>query len=302
MAKINKKNILITGASGMLGATLVQRLQKSHNVFATGRLQFQDNPAKLFMEFDLTSESYDMLLNWSNPEMIIHCAAITNVDYCENNPEEAVVINAESVQKFFKCRPNVKIIFISSDAVFPDGIHMANEKDQILPGNIYGKTKETGENYINDNLGSHLTIRTTIIGKNINPNSSSFVEWIVKSVREGKEINLFEDVIFTPISIWDFADELEWIIDHDLIGLFHIVGKDCINKYKFGYEICNRLDLNTKLLKKSCIENRNFIARRSKDQTLDSSCYQRFTNRKLPSIEQTIESVVRHFNQKVMKD
>ena len=96
------RKILITGASGMLGATIVKKWCNRFEVFATDKDNFTNNPVKNFMNFDLVSESYDALMNWAKPDVIIHCAAITNVDYCEDNPEQAMEVNAESVNKFLK--------------------------------------------------------------------------------------------------------------------------------------------------------------------------------------------------------
>ena len=87
-----KKKILITGASGMLGAYLVKKWQHSFDIYATGRFPFKENYAKKYLRFDLASESYDKLLEWSKPDIIVHCAAITNLDYCENHPQLLVQV------------------------------------------------------------------------------------------------------------------------------------------------------------------------------------------------------------------
>jgi dTDP-4-dehydrorhamnose reductase len=279
----------------MLGATIVKKWRNRFEVFATDKDNFTNNPVKNFMNFDLMSESYDALMNWAKPDVIIHCAAITNVDYCEDNPEQAMAVNAESVNQFLKYGSDARLIFISSDAVFPDGIHMATEKDQTTPENIYGKTKETGEKYINNALGSHLAIRTTIVGKNINPSYQGFVEWIVNTVKNGKEITLFEDVLFTPITTWHLANELEWIMEHDVSGVIHIVGQESISKYEFGKKICEKLELDTKLIRKGSMDNVKFNAKRSNDQTMDSGFYYSLSSRFLPSVDETVDIIIEHF-------
>ena len=289
--------ILITGTSGMLGATIVKKWCDRFEVFATGKNNFTNNPAKNFMAFDLLSDSYDILLNWAKPDVIIHCAAITNVDYCEDNTEQAMAVNAESVNKFLKYGSDARMIFISSDAVFPDGIHMATGKDKTSPENIYGKTKVTGEKYIKDASGNHIAIRTTIVGKNINPLYQGFVEWIVNSVKSGKEITLFDDALFTPITIWHLTNEMEWIISSDISGIVHVAGSEPISKYDFGKKICEGLELDTNLIKKGSIDNAKFNAKRSNDQTLDSGFYNSISNRTLPSLDETVDIIVKHFKE-----
>ena len=116
--------ILVTGASGMLGSTLAVELSRKHEVFGTGSSDIS-LPID-YRIFDLSNGSYDELINWSQPELIIHCAAITNGNYCQGNPLKAFEINGVSVKKFLNATNNkTKIIYISTDAVFPSSIHLA---------------------------------------------------------------------------------------------------------------------------------------------------------------------------------
>jgi len=291
--------ILVTGGSGMLGATLVKKWCGRFEVFATDKRSFVNSPAKNFTSFDLLSESYDALMSWAKPNVIIHCAAITNVDCCEENFEQAMAVNAESVNKFLKYGFDTKLIFISTDAVFPDGIHLASEKEHTSPKNVYGESKEAGEKYIKDSSGDHIAIRTTIVGKNINPSYQGFVEWIVNSIKDGKEITLFDDALFTPITTWHLANELEWIMENNISGIIHVVGKEPISKYDFGRKICEGLGLDTTMIKKGRIDDVNFLAKRSKDQTMDSGYYQSISNRPLPSVDETVDIIVKHFQESV---
>ena len=291
------KKVLITGASGMLGATLLEAWQNKFDVYATDRELFQNNLAKNYLQFDLLNQSYDKLLKWADPDVIVHCAAITNVDYCEEYPEEAMAVNGESVKRLLQSGNNAKLIFISSDAVFPDGLHMAAEKDKTDPESVYGKSKELGEEFIKEVDGTHCAIRTTIVGKNINPSNQGFVEWIFNSVKNGKEITLFNDALFTPITIWHFAGELEFVIERDISGIIHIVGKDAITKYDFGMSLCEKLGLDTTLIKEESIDNFDFKAKRSKDQTMDSPYYESISGRNLPTMKDTIDFLARYFKE-----
>lgn len=281
----------------MLGADLVESFRDSFEIYATGLNDFPGNPAEKFMRFDLANDSYEELVAWSEPDVIIHCAAITNVDFCEQNPEKAMTVNGESVNKLIKSTDNARIIFISSEAVFADGIYMATEKDVANPPNVYARSKTLGEKYISIKGAKHCAIRTTIVGKNRNPKKSGFLEWLVKSMYEQKDINLFYDVIFTPITIWHLADELEWVIRNDVSGIIHIAGNEPISKYHFGLEIARRLGYDDSFIHKTSIENFEFKAKRSKDQTLDSSYYKLLSGRKLPTLNEMMDSITRHFEE-----
>ena len=289
------KRVLITGASGMLGATLVKLWSKEYNIFATSRSSFSGNTAKNYKTFDLKSKNYEDLIEWAKPDIIVHCAAITDVDYCENNPDEAMIINGESVRKLIDSTPNAKLIFISTDAVFPCQAHLTNENSMTGPENNYGRSKEYGESFIKKSLKNSCIVRTTIVGKNINTYKQGFVEWIINSIKKGNHIALFNDVFFTPISTWHLADELEWIMNNDVPRILHISGSEITTKYKFGYRLCHEMRLDASLIKAGSMDNVQFRAKRAKDQTLDSSYYISISKHKLPNFEDNIKTLIKYF-------
>jgi dTDP-4-dehydrorhamnose reductase len=290
-------NVLITGASGMLGAILVNEYKDNFNVFATGNSNFTEQYIN-YKKFDLKSESYKELIEWSDPDIILHSGALTNGKYCEENPNDAFNINGISVQKFLKATNNdVKIIYISTDAVFPSSLHLAKELDCVSPENVYGKSKELGEFFLKTSIDrSYTIIRTTIFGLNLNTNKTGFAEWIINTAKERKELGLFTDVLFTPISIWDLANEIKFLIKTDNINSesLHIAGKLC-TKFEFGYKLLDKLNISTKTLSKTLISSFKDRAKRSNDQSLDSSYYSEKYQRELVSLDQTILKLKEHY-------
>ncbi len=289
------KKILITGASGMLGATLVNLWNKRYDVYATAGSDFTENPAKHFKKFNLKSRDYQPLSKWIKPDVIIHCAALTSHEYCQTNPKEAMLVNGDSVKKLLEVFPKAKLIFISTDAVFPLNTRLANEKIKTGPVTVYGKSKELGEKYILNLAKNGCIIRTTIVGKNINSNKQSFTEWIVSSLKKNKEITLYEDVIFSPITIWHLAKELEWIIGNKVPKILHVAGSEIISKYDFGYSLCKELNLDINLIIRGKLNQNDLKIKRSHDQTLNCSFYQKLSDHKLPNLEKTIKSLYQHF-------
>ena len=198
-----------------------------------------------------------------------------------------------------KKRPNpkTKIIYISTDAVFPSSIHLAKELNCVSPENVYGKSKELGEFFLKTSIGrSYTIIRTTIVGLNINIKKKGFTEWIINTVNENKELGLFTDVLFNPISIWDLVSEIEFFIDTDNINseILHIAGELC-TKYKFGSDLLNNLGFSTNKLYKNSITTYGDRAKRSNDQSLDSDFYQKKYNRNSITLEQTILKIKEHY-------
>ncbi|MDC0296162.1 sugar nucleotide-binding protein [Akkermansiaceae bacterium] len=290
-------NILITGCSGMLGASLSICLSKYYRVYTTGRSESVEGVIN-YKPFDLLKDCYKELIDWSQPELIIHCAALTNGNYCEKNPSEAFNINGISVNKFLNStNKNVSIIYISTDAVFPSSLGFAKESDCVFPESVYGKSKELGEFFLKASLDRNYTIiRTTIVGLNINKKKSGFVEWIINTVNNNQQISLFTDVLFTPITIWDLAEEIKFLIRTANVKskTLHIGGEIC-TKFHFGKKLLDGLCISTEKLAESSISSLKDRAKRSSDQSLDSSYYEKNYDRSLPNLNKTIKNIIKHY-------
>ena len=120
-----------------------------------------------------------------------------------------------------------------------------------------------------------------------------FIEWIINSVKAKDTISLFDDVLFTPISIWDFIVEINFLIDQNSYGrkILHLAGREAITKYKFGKLLIKELSLDTDYIKKGYISKFRERAKRSNDQSLNCSYYQNVNNRKLPNLKETISKL-----------
>lgn len=283
--------ILVTGASGMLGKYLSENLSKNHQVYGIGTNQIV---TKLFhyKVFDLKNKNYNSLIEWSKPEIVIHCAAITNGNYCESNYDDAFSVNAFSTKKLIDSTDiSVKIIYISTDAVFGGEAKLNTEKDFVNPQNIYAKSKELSEFFLSNSNKKFVIIRTTIIG--FSTFSESFLDWIINSSISNEEITLFDDVIFNPITIWDLSNEIEFLIANKNFDrkIFHIAGSETVTKYDFGLRLLKNLNLGYKKIQKGSIKNFKKRAKRATDQSLSVKFYQDSLYRKLPDIESTLNTI-----------
>ena len=292
------KRILITGGSGMLGFCLVKELEKDFEVYSTGNSQYCSHVTR-YLKFDLLSDSYKKLIDWSRPDIIIHCAALTDGTYCEKNPHEAYKVNGLSMKKIIDAtKKKVKIIYISSDAVFPSTLNLAKEIDCVSPENIYGKSKELGEYFLKTSKNiEYLIIRTTIVGLNFNNNKTSFIDWIIRTSIKNQKLGLFNDVLFSPITIWDLSNEIKFLLNSNNINseILHISGEMC-TKYEFGKSLLKSLNISTLNLFENSILTFSQRFNRSTDQTLDSSFYEKKYSRILPKLNQTINNLKKHYN------
>ena len=290
-----KKKVLITGVNGMLGSTLAHLFQEKFEVFATGTKKNSFGFLKNYLSFDLKRDSYEELVAWSDPDVIIHCAALTSGNHCENHPHEAIKVNGLTLYKFTRSiQKETKIIYISTDAVFSSDTHMASEKDCPNPQSIYGKTKELGEFFLLNSEVDFSIVRTTIVGLNLDSSRVGFVEWIINSAKGNEEISLFDDVLFNPIAIWDLAEQLGCILNSGSAysrKILHIAGKEPISKYQFGIELLRKLNLPVEQVRKGSIKDMPDRAKRSTDQSLNCSYYEYLAKIELPNLEKTIGAI-----------
>ena len=289
--------MLITGSSGMLGGTLVKYFSDTFDVYATSGQQGLSY-AKNHLKFDLNRDNYDELLGWVNPDVIVHCAALTNGNLCAHNPELAIQTNALTLYKLAQAFDSrTRIVHISSDAVFPARVHKATEQDNTGSESVYGKSKELGEFFLALSSENYTIIRTTVVGFNHLPSRQSFVEWIVNSSIGEMRINLFYDVVFTPISCRALANAISTIIEKELFknAIVHVAGSEVCSKFEFGVELLNSLGLSTEYVNRGQIASFEDRANRSGDQSLDCSYFEQASGCKLPGLIETVKQLTKEF-------
>src|SRR3989344_9384563 len=212
---LNKSmKILITGANGLLGSNLclIYSKNKNNTVYATSK-ELIDIPYCKNYKLDITVNEDFILLEKLKPDIIIHCAALTNVDYCEEHPEEAEKIISLATKNLAEQanRLGSYFIHISTDAVFEGEKGDYTELDQTNPINIYGKTKLNAEQYIQKiyekTNNNYAIVRTNIYGWN-RKNKESLAEWMLHKLERQEKLSGIKDVFFAPILVNSLAEAL----------------------------------------------------------------------------------------------
>ena len=155
-----------------------------------------------------------------------------------------------------------------------------------------------GERLIKNNNTNNVAIRTTILGKNVDKQKTGFVEWLVNSLANNLRVELFEDAFFTPVTTWDLAKDIKYIIDSDfkgVNGIVHISSLEPVSKYKFGLKLCKELKLNTNLIKPCMLREKSLVAKRSLNQSLNASYYYAKSHFKQKSVDEVVESIAKRF-------
>jgi dTDP-4-dehydrorhamnose reductase len=280
--------IVVTGASGLLGASIVLQarslgrevvgLYHGHPLQIPGVGMRKAN----LIDFAATRE----LLVALRPNTIIHCAAATNLDWCEAHPEETEKLNvhASSLLAETARELNAQFLYISTDAVFDGKRGNYSEADEPAPLNVYARAKLSGEHAVLEQHASALIVRVNIYGWNVQP-KLSLAEWFLKRLKDEKEVPGFTDVIFCPTLVNDLSEVLLRMLDRGLSGLFHVSGSERISKYEFGRCVAAIFGLDPGKMVPSRIVEAKLKARRSLDISLNTTKISQTMGVEMPSVE-----------------
>ncbi|MCS6923107.1 MAG: dTDP-4-dehydrorhamnose reductase, partial [Fimbriimonadales bacterium] len=235
--------VVVTGARGLLGAEVVQRFRAAGiEVYGTVRPLA---PVAVTSEHRADSEEYlplditqpaqvKALLDTLRPDLVIHCAAMTYVDACERQPQQAYRVNAFGAEVIASnCqRVGAVCVYISTDYVF-DGAKRApyHEYDAENPLSVYGRSKFAGEQAVRVLCPRHYIVRVAwLYGKH----RPSFPQFVLEQARAGRSPTVISDQIGSPTYVADVADRLLTLIQTECYGTYHLTNADPVSRYEFA--------------------------------------------------------------------
>ena len=253
--------ILITGAFGQLGYALQTTLSKNsdYELICTGRniLEGQEG-----IPIDIRNQvGLKEVINSTSPDLVVNLAAMTNVDACEKNPKLAGEINVAGLQHICDSFSG-KVIQLSTDYVFDGKAGPYKEEDQVCPVSIYGKTKLAAEHILLDSNLNNLVVRGNVLYDYSSHTNASFLNWVVLSLKEGKEIQVVKDQYNNPTWTRSMADIIYLCISNDINGIIHWGDADYLSRYDFSKIIAEKYSLDSSLIKPILTEELDQIARR----------------------------------------
>ncbi|MBZ5856379.1 SDR family oxidoreductase [Flavihumibacter profundi] len=257
------QKIVITGANGMVGQNLVQiLLKKGYTVVALGKGdqrfkvqsdQFSYYSADLTHPFEVQS-----ILAKEQPDCIVHCAAMTQVDDCELNQKEAHALNveatarllldAEAYSKFF--------VFLSTDFVFDGETGLYSETDPVKPISWYGQTKVEAEAIVETAEIPWAIIRTCLVyGLPVEAGRQNLFSWVKSSLETGKAIKVVDDQWRTPTWVQDLVNGIVLVIEQKATGIWHLSGEDLLTPYQMAHAIAEKFNLDKSLIERVTANN-----------------------------------------------
>lgn len=287
------KRILFTGGSGLLALNCAIHLRNDFEIYLGlhSRVISLDGvkTCKLNLE---NEEELELLLKRIKPDILVNTAGMTNVEECELNPNEAFKINSMVPGRLAKMSKNLDIYFIhiSTDHLFDGTKSFQSEEDTISPLNVYGKSKAKGEQEVLENNNNALIVRTNFFGWGTFYRKS-FSDYIIENLKSGKDIDLFDDVNYTPILASTVASFIKILIQKQQFGIYTIVSSEKITKYDFGKLIANKFGFNKSLINKSSIKSKLNLIQRPLDMSLSNLKFKNLIKLEIPTITTQIEEL-----------
>lgn len=240
------KKVLITGTNGLLGQSLVSLMTRDA-AFKVHGLSKGDNRISYYTEnftyydADITDKTaLEKIILKIKPDVIIHTAALTQIDECEQNKELCHKINVEGTQNLVDLAEKTQshFIFLSTDFVF-DGLNGPyQEKDIPNPVSYYGSTKLAGEHLVQSYSVSWTIVRTVLVyGYHQGMRRNNIVSWIVNSLKNEQSIKIVNDQFRTPTFVDDLARAIMVLAHQKKTGIYHISGAEMCSVLEFAYTV-----------------------------------------------------------------
>ena len=231
--------VLVTGYAGQLGFDTV-RLLEQRGIECRG-VDVQD--------FDLTDgRAVRDYVRTYRPTAIVHCAAYTNVDKAESQPEICAAVNGMGTVNIVRAALSVgaKVVFISTDYVFPGtGDKPWKINDAYGPRNVYGMSKVQGEDAVRSLMTRYFILRTSwVFGKN----GHNFVRTMIRLGKEKKEIRVVDDQISSPTYTRDLARVICDMLPTEKYGIYHVRNEGFVSCFQFAKMIMEKTGLPCRVL------------------------------------------------------
>lgn len=236
------KKVLVTGSSGMLAKDLIYYLHSvpGYNVLAMEK-----------SELDITnSKNVEEVFLALRPDYVIHTAAITNVDFCEENFEEAINVNgfgSENIAKFSQVI-NAKLVYISSCGLFGDDIRAYEEIDPVELKTGYAKSKYLGEIKTKENCERYFIVRPGWLFGGNKSHKKNFVYNRYLEALNKDYIYSASDKYGCPTYTYHLASILMMLLDTECYGLYHITNSGFSSRYAYVKKIIECFGLKTKVI------------------------------------------------------
>jgi dTDP-4-dehydrorhamnose reductase len=265
----------ITGAGGLIGNYLVQAAPK----FAPQwRLRALIRDQLDLLDFAAVRREFEK----DRPELVIHCAAISNVADAQKNPELARRLNVEVTKLIAELAAEIQFVFFSTDLVFDGRKGNYVETDAVNPIHVYGETKAAAEEIILKNP-KHTVVRASLNGGVSRAGNRSFNEQLRHTLLTKSEMKLFTDEFRCPVPAVETARAVWELAGKNCAGIYHVAGAEKLSRWQIGQLLVKHWpEISTKIEPGSAKDFPGPV--RALDTSLDISKVQKILSKPLPGL------------------
>ncbi|WP_019424725.1 SDR family oxidoreductase [Paenibacillus sp. OSY-SE] len=286
--------VLLLGATGMLGQSILKESRlRNIEIYGVARAD-SDLNLDILDDKDLVKAVLDVY-----PDVIINAAALVNLAECENDPGLAYRINARPVSILAKlaATTNAYLVQVSTDHYYQkNGAEKHTEDHPITLVNEYARSKYVGEMFALT-APRHLILRTNIVGFRNKTGSPTFVEWVIESLQQKKQICLFNDFYTSSISVSQFSKVLFDLIEKGTIGILNVASREVSSKKTFIEQMARKFGFSLDCAENGSLHmNSNFA--RADSLGLDVSNSEKILGYRLPELKDVIEDLFNEYRGK----
>ncbi len=245
--------ILVIGASGFIGRHVMRRLaaMPEHEATGTFRSQAPAVDGDSWLQVELTdSPAVERLFQQTDPQVVIHLAAIADIGVAEREPERATQVNVVATSNIAALcqRHGSRLVFVSTECVFDGERGFYREDETPRPTTHYGLTKWRAEQEVAWGAASWSVARTSIVYGWPHPSKRNFAPWLIENLRNGQPYYAPTDTLRTPVYVEHLVDGIATIVEDERPGIRHVAGRDWVSMYEFAVAIADAFGLDANLV------------------------------------------------------
>jgi dTDP-4-dehydrorhamnose reductase len=272
---------------------------REHEVIGVDRGKLKSAPFQVLKADILKMDEINSTLEVTNPNWMVNCAALANLEKCEADPSQARNLNTDLPGELATlcAKRNIHFVHISTDSVFDGTREEAyTEEDEPSPPGMYSQTKLDGERVVEQANPQAIIARVNFYGWSLGA-KRSLAEFFVNNLSEGKSVNGFTDVIFCPMWVNHLSRLLIEMLEKNLSGLYHVVGAEAMSKYQFGVEIARRFGLRESLISPQSVLSSDLTAKRSHNLWLSTHKLSTDLEHEIPRFSTGLDGFYTQFQQ-----
>lgn len=251
--------ILLTGSNGLLGQHLLKLFREvpAYHILATARggNRLKDTRGYVYESMDIgDAVRVEEVISKYRPELIVHAAAMTQVDDCEIQPDLCRKVNVEATGHMLDAakKAGAFFLFLSTDFIFDGNDGPYREDDLPHPVSHYGQSKLDAEHLVMASGLDWAIARTVLVyGIAEDLSRSNIILWVKGKLEKGDRIKVVDDQWRTPTLVQDLAMGCRLITDKQARGVFNISGKDMLTPYEMALKTADFFRLDKSLIEKA---------------------------------------------------